>query len=472
MKQYELSIFIFRRDYRLDDNIGLIDALSKSKIVIPIFIFTPEQLINNPYKSNNCVQFMIESLVELNDALKIKGSRLFHFFGKPSDIINKLISKINVDCIYVNRDYTPYSKKRDDDIKAVCQKRKISFVSIEDLLLHPVGSITNANGNIYSKFTPFFNASRKLKVSDVKKNNYTNYYSGKNKITGEFTDDIHQFYDYNENIAVRGGRKNGMKILNSIQKFNKYNSERNILSIPTTRLSAYIKFGCVSIREVYHKIKQKLGIKNDLIKQLYWREFYYNITEFNPNLFSNNWDDKNFKPNYRKVKWLTYNKATTKQKEMFNAWSKGRTGFPIIDACINELITTGFLHNRGRMIVASFLVKNLFFHWAEGEKFFSQWLVDLDLPNNNGGWGWVSSSGTDSQPFFRIFNPYLQSQKYDSNCVYIKKWLPILNNIPNDHIHEWNKYFHMHPNIDYPSPIIDYSTSTKKAIKEYKKALS
>ncbi len=301
MKEYNKSIFIFRRDYRLEDNIGLLEALSKSIAVIPVFIFTPEQLIKNKYKSDNCVQFMIESLEELDKTLKEKGSRLFYFFGKPCEVIHKILNKVKIDAVYVNRDYTPYSKKRDALIERICNKNKVKFHSYEDSLMYPIGTIRNGSGDIYSKFTPFYNTARKVKVPEIRKNNYSNYYSNKNRIVGEFTDNKQKFYIYNENLAMNGGRYNALKILNSVKKFSKYNMERNILAKQTTRLSAYIKFGCVSIREVYYKFLEKLGRKNELIKQLYWREFYYNVGDANTDKIENK---KNLKSTYDKFHLL------------------------------------------------------------------------------------------------------------------------------------------------------------------------
>jgi len=469
MKEYMKSIFIFRRDYRLNDNIGLLEALAKSIEVIPIFIFTPEQLVNNPYKSDNAVQFMIESLEDLDEQLKAKGSRLFYFFGKPHEILNKVIKSANADAVFVNRDYTPYSKKRDEALEKVCEKNKATFHSYEDVLLYPVGTIKSGSDEIYTKFTPYFNKASKVKVQDIKTNKYTNYFSGRKKITGEFKGNKSKFYEFNENLAVRGGRDKAMKILNNIQKFKNYNNDRNTLSKETTRLSAYIKFGCVSIREVYYKIKEKLGMKNDLIKQLYWREFYYNISEYNPNIFSNEWSEKNFRKSYNKIKWITLDSATDEQKKLWTAFIECRIGIPLLDACNKEL-QKGFLHNRGRLIVASFLTKNMYFHWAEGEKYFSKWLVDLDLPNNNNNWQFLSGSGVDVQPYFRVLNPWSQ-MRFDPDCKYIKKWLPQLKDVPNEHIHEWYKYHHLYPNIDYPAPILDASVTAKKAIEKYKKAL-
>lgn len=472
MKEFNKSIFIFRREYRLADNIGLINALKNSVMVIPIFIFTPEQITDqNQYKSHGAVQFMIEALEDLNKQLEDKGSRLYYFYGKQHEVIDKLLKDKTIDAVFVNRDYTPYAKKRDEDIELVCKKHKKTFRSFEDYLLHPVGSILSGSNEIYVKFTPFFRVAVKKKVPEPLKNNYSNYINKKNKFTGEYTGSREKFYEENPNIAVHGGRELALKILAGIQKFKKYNDDRNTLAIPTTRLSAYIKFGCVSIREVYQKIKEKLGMKNDLIKQLFWREFYSTILEFYPNVADNDWKKRNFKGNYSKVPWLTYETATPSQMKLLDAWKSGNVGYPIIDACLKELLNTGFMNNRGRLIVASFLVKNLFFHWAEGEKHFSKYLCDIDFANNNGNWQWVASSGVDSSPYFRVFSPFLQSLKYDPDCIYIKKWLPELKDVENKHIHEWHKYYHLYPKVKYPKPIVDYSSTAKKAIEKYKKAL-
>ena len=471
VKVYNKSIFIFRRDHRLDDNIGLIEALNKSIHVIPIFIFTPEQLINNKFKSDNCVQFMIESLEDLDKQLKKKGSRLFYFFGKPCEVVDKIVKKMDVNAVFVNRDYTPYSKIRDEKIKEVCDKNNIVFESHEDVLLQPVGSIRNGSGEIYKKFTPFFNTAKKIAVKKPIKNTHTNYLAKKNKIVGEFKGNTNKFYQYNDHLAVHGGRDLGLKIVIGIKKFKKYNDERNTLATPTTKLSAYIKFGCVSIREVYQKMKSVLGAKNDLIKQLYWREFYHNILEYYPNTLSLNWKEKNLKDQYKKVKWLTYETANAEQKKQWHAWCDGKTGYPVVDAAMRELNVTGFMHNRGRLIVSSFLVKNMFFHYAEGEKYFAQHLVDYDPANNIGGWAWISGSSVDSQQYFRVLSPISQSLRFDTDCLYIKKWIPELKDVPNEHIHEWGDNYDNYPDVAYPKPILDYSETAKKVIKKYKEAL-
>lgn len=472
MKIYNNSIFIFRRDYRLDDNTALIQALISSIFVIPIFIFTPEQITNNKFKSNNCVQFMISSLQDLDDRLRNKGSKLFYFFGKPYEIIHKIITHMQIDAVFVGRDYTPYSKLRDSKIEKVCNMKNVDWHSIENNLLYPVGSIRNLNSEIYSKYTPFYKTAKKIKVNVPEHNKHNNYLPGKWKIHGEYFGDFNQFYEYNPNIAVNGGRTNALKILDNLDEFKKYNTEKNMLYIDTSKLSAFLKFGCISVRETYYKIKEILGTKNDMIRQLYWREFYYNITEFHPNIASLDYNQKNFKQKYNKVKWIRIDNANIKQKKLWESWCNGETGFPIVDASMREMLTTGFMHNRGRLIVASFLVKNLYIHWAEGEKFFSKYLVDLDFANNTNNWLWVSGAGADSQPFFRIFNPWRQSIKYDPECEYIKKWIPELNSVHCLHIHEWYDYYNDYPNVNYYSPIIDYSKTAKKTIQRYKIALN
>lgn len=463
MKTYNRSIFIFRRDFRLADNKGLIAALTESDTVIPIFIFTPQQVTNNKYKSDNCVQFMIESLEDLNKELNSKGSRILYFYGQPNDIIEKLIKdkKLGVDSIYVNMDYTPFSIKRDEGIGRVCKKYNVAFQSIEDVLLNPVGSILTGGGDIYQKFTPYFTKAKRVKVDNIERNNRSNYLNKKNKLKGEFRGDINKFYDsYNDQIAVNGGRKEGLKILKSVNQFKNYNTKRNDLTYETTRLSAYIKFGCVSIREVYHTFKDKLGAHNDLIKQLYWRDFYYNIAYDFPYIFSSY---GNLKTNYDKIKWEN-------NRTYYNKWKAGKTGFPIVDAGMREMNATGFMHNRSRLIVSSFLIKLLLVDWKLGEKYFAQTLVDYDPSVNTGNWGWASGSGADAQPYFRIFNPWLQSKKYDPDCEYIKEWVPELKDVDSKHIHEWYKYYDDDNNkdVDYYKPMIDYNKRKEKGIKAYK----
>jgi deoxyribodipyrimidine photo-lyase len=463
-KKYETSIFIFRRALRLTDNIGLLEALKNSDTVIPIFIFTPTQLEKNSYKSDNCVQFMIESLIDLNNQLNKRGSRLFYFYGEPHDIINKLIKdNKKIDGVFINVDYTQYSIKRDKLIKRACENYDVSLILHEDILLNPIKSILTGDNTVYEKFTPYYNKAIKQKVQSPIRNNYSNYLKKTKKIKGEYKGSIHKFYKKNNNIAENGGRDKALIKFKIINNNKKYNRDRNILHIKTTRLSAYIKFGCVSIREVYNLFRTKLGMSNNLIKQLYWRDFYYNISYEHPRVFIKG---KNMKEEYDNMDWkknITY----------IQKWKKGTTGYPIIDAAMRELNTTGYMHNRGRLLTSNFLVKVLGINWEIGEKYYAQKLIDYDPSVNNGNWQWSSGSGADSQPYFRIFNPWLQSKKHDKDCIYIKKWLPELKKVINEDIHEWYETYDYeeYKNINYPEPMVDYKKNKQMIIKMYKRGL-
>lgn len=461
VNKHGLSIFIFRRDLRLDDNLGLILALKESTEVLPIFIFTPEQVTTNIYKSNNCVQFMVESLKDLDGQLKKKGSKLYRFYGEPTVILNKIIHDQPVEAVYVNMDYTPYSAKRDKKIETLCKKNKIDFVSTEDVLLNPIGSITTGSNEIYTKFTPYFNKAKKITVPNPIKNNRKNYTKSKTKIGNQDNKSMDRFYQKNNNLAVKGGRSEGMKKLRSAQNLKDYNQKRNLLTYQTSMLSAYNKFGCISIREVYHVFKKKLGMKNDLIKQLYWRDFYYNIACYYPHVFKKT---GNLKEKYDKIKW-------DNNRTWLNKWKNGETGYPIVDACMTEMNQTGFMHNRGRLIVSSFLIKILQVDWKLGEKYFAQTLVDYDPSVNNGNWEWSAGSGADSQPYFRIFNPWTQGKKFDPKCSYIKKWLPQLSNVDANDIHNWDTAYDKYQS-DYPKPMVDYSKQRESTLKMYKKVFN
>jgi len=450
---YKKSLFIFRRSLRLHDNIGLSAALKESKKVIPIFIFTPEQLIKNPYKSNNAVQFMIESLSDLDLALRDKGSKLFYFFGKPDEVIKGLIENDGIDAVFVNRDYTPYAIVRDEKIATVCKKNEVAFCSYEDILLNHVGSTLTASDKPYQKYTPYFNKARKLKVTKPMHNTHKNYISQRYKLIHEYKGDPAEFYKKNQKASVRGGRKNALKILKQINNFKNYDKKRNFLTYQTTLLSAYIKFGCVSIREVFYAIR---AIRSrDLLRQLYWRDFYYNIAFFFPHVFKGPMKEK-----YAKISWKN-------NRSWFETWKKGITGFPIVDACMREINTTGYMHNRGRLIVSNFLIKILLIDWKKGEKYFAIKLIDYDPSVNNGNWQWSASCGADSQPYFRIFNPWAQSKRFDPDCTYIKKWIPQLQEVKPADIHNWYKKYNLYRSISYPRPIVDYNQQRKKALNLY-----
>lgn len=451
---YRKSIFIFHRSLRLNDNIGLIEALKASQIVIPVFIFTPEQITDkNKYKSNNAVKFMVDALLDLNSSLNKYGSRLFFFYGDQLEIINKLAkADKEIDAVYINQDYTAYAVKRENSIK----KCDLDVHIYEDYLLHEVNTIKNGSGEYYQKFTPFYNASKKFKVKDIVKNLKNNYIKKSKKYPGEVLNI--KKYVTEDNPIFTAKRSIALSILKNIGKFNNYKKTRDMLKQSTTHLSAYIKFGLVSIREVYHAIYKKLGKSHDLIKQLYWREFYYNAAFNRLDIFKGN----PIKENYKKIKWGN-------NKKWYKAWCEGKTGYPIVDAAMRELNQTGFMHNRGRLITSNFLIKIMLVDWRYGEKYFASKLIDYDPSVNNGNWQWSSSSGFDAQPYFRIFNPMLQSEKFDKDALYIKKWIPELEDVPANDIHNWITSFEEWPDIKYPKPILDYNIQKKLGISLYKK---
>ena len=449
------NIFIFRRDFRIKDNTALNDCIENSDTIYPIFIFTPEQVIDNTFKSDNAVQFMCESL----SYLKKKVKNLVYCKGNYIDVITDIVKKNKIDGIYTNTDYTKYSIKREKDIEKLSKKLNIDFKYYHDITLYEPGTKLTGSGSYYQKFTPFYN----LCLQDEPRKSTTKNRDGifKKCKTKYSITDTSKLYKHNDDLHVNGGRKEALKILKKIREFKDYDKTRNTLSIETTNLSAYLKFGCISIRECYEKFKKTFGKRDPLIRQLIWRDFYYHLGYG----FIDRFGDS-LKEQYDKIKW-------DNNRNLFNRWKEGRTGYPVIDACMTQLNETGYMHNRGRLLVSSFLIKNLGIDWRWGEKYFAQSLVDYDVLVNNGNWQWTSGSGADSQPYFRVFNPWLQSERYDKDCEYIKYWLPNLEDVDNKHLHQWEK-FHTEYNmkdIDYVKPIVDYKESKENSLKMYKKYL-
>lgn len=458
MTKYNLSIFIFRRDLRLTDNSGLIKSLSESKKVVPIFIFTPEQVTKkNKYKSDNCIQFMIESLEDLNQQLEKKGSKLYLFYGTNKDVLKYLIKKLKVDAIYENFDYTPYATERSKIIKKLCEKNNVKYETSEDYTLTPIDLVKTESGTWFKKFTPYKNSAQKTKPEKPNTKIKNNFYTKSIKISFDFSKIKKlNLFKTNKNILLRGGRKEAQKILEKIKTFRKYKKTRDYpAKDSTTHLSAYIKFGCLSIREIYECVKSKLGLDHTLIVQLYWHDFYAQILYHYPYVIKGAFQTK-----FNKLKWKN-------DEKKFKKWKNGETGFPIVDAGMRQMNKTGWMHNRVRMIVASFLVKDLHINWQMGEKYFAQKLIDYDPSQNNGNWQWCASTGADSQPYFRIFNPWSQSKKYDLDCEYIKKWIPELKDVANKDIHKWDTKYKDYKKIKYPSPMLDHGIEAKKTIKYF-----
>ncbi len=452
-----MNIFIHHRDLRIHDNTTLIkQSDSEDAPIVPIFVFPPEQIDDkiNKYFSHNLVQFMIESLKELDYVYRAKNSKLHFFKGHYTDILDTILRKKKINSIGFNMDYSPYAKKRDEVISKWAKRNGIKIYCEEDHLLQPLreNATLNRTGAPYKVFTPF----KRFLMANYKVAEPDSYNSFKfqmmDNIGKEFNKSkLDTLYEKNYDIMVHGGRREGLKMLRAaVQRQKGYGKMRDILSYNTTHLSAFINFNVISIREVYHALR---SVDKTLISELYWRDFYYNILYFFPHVVGNA-----FNPKFDKVKW-SYSKAD------FAKWCDGQTGFPIVDAAMNQLNTTGYMHNRARMIVASFLTKDLLIDWRWGERYFATQLTDYNISANNGGWQWCAGTGADPQPYFRIFNPWNQSEKYDPDAVYIKKWLPELAAVPAKDIHRWHTTYEDYPNVKYPEPMLIHEEARERALK-------
>lgn len=457
-KKYGLALFIFRRDLRLEDNTALNQALMLSDRVIPLFIFDDRQISRqNKYRSLPALRFMLQSLGELTQHLKkATGSQLFFFHGDPQEIVDMLIKTLHIDALFVNRDYTPFSLKRDEALEHVCVHYNIPLLSFDDALLNPPEKLLTNNQTPYVIFTPFFKKAQTLPVARPEKLKGHNFYT--KNIPGSITDYQTFFHEliptYVEQVPLAGGRSEGLKLLKKVRSFENYNTTRDTVALPTTLLSAHNKFGTLSIREVYHAIMRNLSPSNGLLRNLYWRDFFTYIAYGSPFVFGHAFQEK-----YDSLMW-------EKRDAHFSAWCKGETGFPLVDAGIRELLATGFMHNRARMVVASFLVKDLRIDWRLGEQFFAQHLVDYDPAVNNGNWQWIASIGAGAQPYFRIFNPWLQQKNFDPQGTYIYRWIPELKKVPPVQLHRLAKM-----NISgYPRPLVNHHEEIEKTIQWYREA--
>jgi deoxyribodipyrimidine photo-lyase len=510
-------LHIFRRDHRLSDNTALLAACSQKDVeIIPIFIFTHAQIRDNPLKSTNCIQFMCESLTDLDGQLREKGSKLLIFYGDEFDILKRLLNA-NPDIYGVsfNMDYTQYSMERDQHIIDLVRKIRpvvpISGVGSgggsgpaninlrersgktsielfaglpeniiirEDIMMNPVNTVLTTGGKMYMKFTPYSRASLARDIPEPTSNRYGNFLSARGisavvgspggflgKCVVEIGEFAARFYGNSPNphLIERGGRTRALEILRNLGDWRGYNENRDMLTYKTTHLSPFNKFGCVSCREVFHAMKSKLGRGNGVISQMVWRDFFYNLSYNHPEIYKGAMN-----PKYVDIKWEN-------DAGRFRAWCEGRTGFPIVDACMRELNTTGYMHNRGRLIVANFLSRILQVDWRRGEHYFAKMLYDYDPAQNNFGWQICATvSGTESRPLNQtIMNPWIQSAKFDPDAEYIKKWMPELKDIPASKLHKWDIYGEAilksdDSHIKYILPIVNYKNEKEDNLKMYK----
>jgi len=425
----DTAIFWFRRDLRLSDNAGLYQALISQKDVVPIFIFDTEILDKLEDKADKRVEFIYKSLELIKKELENLGSSLLILQGNPV----KIYEELNPKAVYTNHDYEPYAIERDNRIKNLLEKKGIEFTTYKDQVVFEKSEVTKDDGKPYTIFTPY---SRKWKAAITKfylKSYPTEKYFNNFKRIKPLPFPSLPDLGFEETHPYFPERSIKQSII------EKYDTTRNFPAIHgTTRLSIHLRFGTISIR----KLAQIAMKKNEVwLNELIWRDFYHMILFHFPHI-----QKKSFKPAYDKIQWRNNLKE-------FNAWCEGKTGYPIVDAGMRELNTTGFMHNRVRMITASFLTKHLLIDWRLGEAYFAAKLLDYDLAANNGGWQWAASSGCDAAPYFRVFNPQLQTEKFDPKLVYIKKWVPEFGT------------------KDYPQPIVEHTFARERVLKVYKEAL-
>jgi len=448
MSEYQTSLFLFRRDLRLTDNTALNAALRSSVQVIAGFVLDDRQIQPHPYQSQPALQFMRESLSDLAIQCKAINAELNVFQGLPSQVIEDIYKQHAIQAVFFNRDYSPFSRQRDYEIGLVCQRLGIALHILPDALLTEPEQAVKHDGTAYKVFTAFYNNAKQIPVALPEAMQAGSFLTVRTNATLETLSSA-------EKSVVHGGREAGLARLEKLSGCADYAVQRDFPALSaTSQLSPHLKFGTVSVREAYHAVMHQLGDEHPLLRQLYWRDFLTHIAYHFPNVFGHAFIDK-----FDTLVW-------DNDRDKFQAWADGKTGFPIVDAGMRELNTTGFMHNRVRMITASFLVKDLHISWRWGERYFAQHLVDYDPCVNNGNWQWAASTGCDAQPYFRIFNPWLQQQKFDPQGDYLYQWLPELRNVPIKTIHQWEE---KHYGDFYPAPIVKHSEAvavTKERFKE------
>lgn len=427
------TIFWFRRDLRLEDNAGLYHALRSGLKVQCIFIFDREILDKLEDRDDKRVVFIHRGLEKLNEQLIKLGSTLKTYYGKPQDVWKEIIGAFNVAKIFTNHDYEPYARERDKLLADFFQSQNISFSTFKDQVIFEKSEVTKDDGLPYTVFTPYKNKYRaKLKSFYLKPYPTEKYFNAFHKTKSQQIIMLREmgFADSDFKFAIP-------EINNDL--IIHYAETRDIPSIQgTSRISVHLRFGTVSIRKLF---AHAFNLSETWINELIWREFYMMILWHFPHAAASA-----FKPQYEKVKWLNH-------ETEFEKWCNGQTGYPIVDAGMRELNATGFMHNRVRMITASFLTKHLLIDWRWGEAYFAKKLLDFELSSNNGGWQWASSSGCDAAPYFRIFNPSEQTKKFDPKFLYIKNWVP-----------EFLEF-------SYPAPIVDHKFARERCLKAYSEAL-
>jgi deoxyribodipyrimidine photo-lyase len=429
-----VNIFWMRRDLRLEDNTALFHALKTRENVLPLFIFNPDILERLEVRPDFRVNFIYKTLLGIKEALEKIGSSIYVAHGRPQDVFKKMAEEFHICSVYTNRDYEPYSVFRDIHIERLLKINKIEYYSYKDHVLFEKGELVKEDGKPYTVFTPYKNKFlEKFNKEMVRPLNTLQYFHNFIRIRPLPMMSVEMLGFEPLNIVFPS--KTLSQTLLEAYADNRDFPARN----GTSKLSVHLRFGTISIRKV---TALALLHSESFLSELIWRNFYSQILWFFPHVVT-----RAFKPIYDNIHWEN-------NLEHFTAWCQGKTGYPMVDAGMRELNHTGFMHNRLRMVTASFLCKHLLIDWRWGEAYFAGKLNDYELASNNGGWQWAAGSGCDAAPYFRIFNPELQAKKYDPNGEYIKKWIPELGT------------------ADYPAPIIDHQFARERAIKRYAQGMN
>lgn len=460
-----------RRDLRLHDHFALSEALKNSDETIIAFIFDELILEKLHNKNDPRVSIIIDSLREMETHLQKYSSSLIVRFGNPVEEIPKLMAEYKIDGLFFNRDYEPYAKKRDTEVERILLAQKKAVYTFKDHVFFEKTEILNGSGEIYKVFTPYknkwletFRAQEEF-IPEYKCNlkKLAPLKNPKNIIDHDW---LHEISFLETPCVLKGGSKEALKRLEHFREFiENYKEARDVPALEqTSNLSSYIRMGNLSIRDMIRLAVEKRNSGYETwLSEIIWRDFYQVILDAYPRVVKHC-----FRSEYDNIKWLG-------SKKDFESWCDGQTGYPLVDAAMRCLNTTGMMHNRLRMVVASFLTKTLLIDWRLGERYFAEKLLDYDMAANNGGWQWSASTGVDAQPYFRIFNPYNQSEKFDPKGIYIRQWCPELAKFSNKTIHsphdtEIFEQIEAECFIgkDYPAPIVGYKQQRDRALAMYK----
>ena len=459
------ALMIFRRDLRVADNTALAAAAKHPQGVIPLFVLD-EALLQRWQAAHHRLRFMAGCLKQLAADIRASSTgdgRLYLASGDPARVLESLLRQQAISEVHINADYTPKASRRDKLLKAVCDRHGIPLVAHSDQLLHEPGAILKSDGSPYTIFTPWYRRASQLEVRRPLRRRKINFAKAKTKAKAKEAsgnpDDLHTLLstDLPQDWQFRDAAAISAKpALKSIARLGRYPETREQPGIPgTSRLSAHLRFGTCSIRQVHETARQNLDDPSSFIRQLHWRDFYHQIGFHFPHVYAGC-----FRHVYDRVQW-------DEPGERLEQWRLGETGFPIVDAGMRELRSLGCMHNRVRMITASFLTKNLHIDWRLGEAHFARYLIDYDPALNNGNWQWSASTGCDAQPWFRIFNPWLQQKKFDPEASYIKEWVPELAQMSAGEIHRLKK----NPEA-YRPQITDLKASAEESKRRFRLAAS